>query len=184
MTSAAQRRANRRNALKSTGPKSRKGRQRASLNSTTHGLSRPAEPEERRAAVDLILVALQGEPMEDRARERIAEVIFEFERNVAHQREIFQSRHSATDERRGPEEALGVVLAPDEEIEELMLISEIHGGPDEGECAWLRDAQRFMRRQNRLKRARDRREAIEALASADRYLRRSANQLIKALRVK
>jgi len=183
VTSAAQRRANRRNALKSTGPKSRKGRQRASLNSTTHGLSRPAEPEERRAAVDLILVALQGEPMEDQARERIAEVIFEFERNVAHQREIFQSRHSATDERRGPEGALGV-MSPDEEIEELMMISEIHGGPDEGERAWLRDAQRFMRRQQRLKRARDRREAIEALIVADRYFRRSANRLIKALKAK
>ena len=184
MTSAAQRRANRRNALKSTGPKSRKGRQRASLNSTTHGLSRPAEPEERRTAVDLILVALQGEPMEDQARERIAEVIFEFERNVEHQREIFKSRHSASAECRGPEEALGAMSPPDEEIEVLMLISEIHGGPDEGERAWLRDAQRFMRRQQRLKRARDRREAIEALIVADRYFRRSANQLMKALKAK
>jgi len=183
VTSAAQRRANRRNALKSTGPKSRKGRQRASLNSTTHGLSRPAEPKERRAAVDLILSALECEPMEDRARERIAEVIFEFERNVAHQREIFKSRHSATDERRSPEEALGV-MSPDQEIEELMLISEIHGGPDEGERAWLRDAQRFMRRQQRVKRARDRREAIEALIVADRYFRRSANQLMKVLKAK
>lgn len=65
-----------------------------------------------------------------------------------------------------------------------MLISEIHGGPDEGERAWLRDAQRFMKRQNRLKRARDRREAIEALISADRYIRRSANQLMKLLKAK
>ena len=117
MTSAAQRRANRRNALKSTGPKSRKGRQRASLNSTTHGLSRPADPEERRTAVDLILVALQGEPMEDRARERIAEVIFEFERNVAHHREIFQSRHSDADEGQCTVEVLGAMSPPDEEIE-------------------------------------------------------------------
>jgi hypothetical protein len=184
VTSAAQRRANRRNALKSTGPKSRRGRQRASLNSTTHGLSRPAEPEERRAAVDLILNALDGERMEDRARERIAEVIFEFERNVAHQREIFQSRHGAANEKHGSAEAPGVVLAPVEETEELMLISEIHGGPDEGERAWLRDAQRFMRRQHRLKGARDRREAIEALVAADRYFRRSANQLIKVLKNK
>ena len=184
MTSAAQRRANRRNALKSTGPKSRKGRQRASLNSTTHGLSRPADPEERRIAVDLILVALQGEPMEGRARERIAEVIFEFERNVAHQREIFQSRHIAADERHSPEEALGAMSPPDEDIEELMMISEIHGGPDEGKRVWLRDAQRFMRRQNRLKRARDRQDAIEALVAADRYFRRSANQLMKALKAK
>jgi len=184
VTSAAQRRANRRNALKSTGPKSDRGRQRASLNSTTHGLSRPAEPEERRAAVDLILVALEGEPMEDRARERIAEVIFEFERNVAHQREIFQSRHIAADEGQGTTEAPEIVVAPDEEIEELIMISEIHGGPDEGERAWLNEARRFMMRQQRLKRARDRREAIEALIAADRYFRRSANQLIKALKAK
>jgi hypothetical protein len=122
--------------------------------------------------------------MEDQARERIAEMIFEFERNVAHQREIFKSRHSASAECRGPEEALGAMSPPDEEIEELMLISELHGGPDEGERNRLREAQRFLRRQNRLKRARDRREAIEALISADRYFRRSANQLIKALRVK
>ena len=54
MTSIAQRRANRRTALKSTGPKTKAGRRRASLNALSHGLSAPVDPAWREGKVSTI----------------------------------------------------------------------------------------------------------------------------------
>ena len=65
MTSIAQRRANRRNALKSTGPKTKTGKRRASLNAVSHGLSAPADPVWREGKVSAIEGALQGERLPD-----------------------------------------------------------------------------------------------------------------------
>ena len=48
--------------------------------------------------------------------------------------------------------------------------------------AWLIEAQTFMRRQQRLKEARAKRDAVEKIVRADRYMRRAANQLVKALK--
>ena len=63
-----------------------------------------------------------------------------------------------------------------------MLISELHGGLDEDERSWLIEAQKFMRRQQRLQHARAKRDAVEEIVRADRYMRRAANQLVKALK--
>ena len=62
------------------------------------------------------------------------------------------------------------------------MIDEHHGGPDEDECAWLVDAQKFMIRHQWLKQARAKREAVEEIVQADRYIRRAGNQLVKALK--
>ena len=43
-------------------------------------------------------------------------------------------------------------------------------------------AQTFMRRQQRLQHARAKRDAVEEIVRADRYMRRAANQLVKALK--
>ena len=62
------------------------------------------------------------------------------------------------------------------------MIDERHGGPDEDERAWFIEAQTFMRRQQRINHARARRDAMEEIVRADRYMRRAANQLVKALK--
>ena len=182
MTSIAQRRANRRNALKSTGPKTTKGKFRASLNAVSHGLSAPADPAWREGKVSAIESALKGERLPDADVRRVAEVIFEFERNIAHQREIFATRHAGGDEEAGESVVLEAGAALNDEIDEMLMIDERHGGPDEDERAWLIEAQTFMRRQQRLKEARAKRDAVEEIVRADRYMRRAANQLVKALR--
>ena len=82
MTSIAQRRANRTNALKSTGPKTKAGKRRASLNAVSHGLSAPADPAWREGNVSAIQSALQGERLPDADVRHVAETIFEFERNI------------------------------------------------------------------------------------------------------
>jgi hypothetical protein len=182
MNSIAQRCANRRNVQTSTGPKSSRGRRCASINATRLGLSAPWSPLERQLALETILKTLEDEPLNRKARLCIAETIFEFESDVAHQWEILQERGSAAEERDAAAEVLEAMVPIDEEIEEVLLMGEGHGEPDEDERAWLAEAQKFMRRQDRLKKVRDTREAIEAAAAAERYFCRSANQLMKALK--
>ena len=182
MTSIAQRRANRRNALKSIGPKTKTGKRRASLNAVSHGLSAPADPAWREGKVSAIEGALQGERLTDADVRRVAEAIFEFERNIAHQREIFAARHAGDDEGAGESGHLEADAALPDEIDEILLIDERHGGPDEDERAWLIEAQTFMRRQQRIKKARAKRDAVEEIVRIDRYMRRAANQLIKGIR--
>lgn len=64
----------------------------------------------------------------------------------------------------------------------MPMIDERHGGPDEDERAWLIEAQTFMRRQQRLKHARAKSDAVEEIVRGDRYMRRPANQIVKGLK--
>ena len=167
MTSIAQRRANRRNALKSTGPRSKTGKFRASLNAVSHGLSAPADPTWREGKVSAIKSVFQGEWLLDADVRRVAEAIFEFERNIAHQREIFAGRHKEDDEVAGGSGHLAADAALPDEMDEVLMIDERHGGPDEDERAWLIEAQTFMRRQQRLQHARVKRNAVEEIVRGD-----------------
>jgi len=182
MTSIAQRRANRRNALKSTGPKTKTGKRRASLNAVSHGLSAPADPVWREGRVAAIEGALKGERLPDADVRRVAEAIFEFERNITHQREIFATRHAGDNEGAGDSVVLENDAALSNEIDEMLMIDERHGGADEDERSWLIEAQTFMRRQQRINHARAKRDAVEEIVWVDRYMRRAANQLVKALK--
>lgn len=88
-TSAQQRQANRRNALRSTGPKSLAGKRRASTNARLHGLAGAGEL----STVDPLLGQLSSLVAQDgmdpvRAQE-IALKIISYERNQAYQRELF-----------------------------------------------------------------------------------------------
>ena len=168
--------------MKSTGPKTKTGRRRASLNDVSNGLSAPADPAWREGKVSAIEGALQGERLPDADVRHVAEVIFEFERNIAHQREIFKTRHAGDDEGAGKSIVIEAEAALTDEIDETLMIDERHGGPDEDERAWLIEAQKFMRRQQRLNHARAKRNAVEEIVRADRYMRRAANQLVKALK--
>lgn len=66
MTSPAKRVANRRNAAKSTGPKSRAGKARFALNAVTHGLSaQPSYDPAARQRIDDLALAFAGSARDD-----------------------------------------------------------------------------------------------------------------------
>ena len=182
MTSIAQRRANRRNALKFTRPKTKTGKRRVWLNAVSHGLCAPADPAWRERKVSLIEGALKGERLPDADVRRVAEAIFEFERNITHQREIFATRHAGNDEVADESSHLEADAALSDEIDEILMIDARHGGLGEDERAWLIEAQKFMRRQQRLQDARAKSDAVEEIVRGDRYMRRAANQHVKALK--
>ena len=76
--------------------------------------------------------ALKGERLPDADARRVAEAIFEFERNIAHQREIFATRHAGDDEGAGESVVLEAEAALTDEIDEMLMIDERHGGPGRG----------------------------------------------------
>ena len=87
--SPQKRQANRRNALRSTGPKSLLGKQRSSGNSLGHGLSTPVAFNFHDPLVDAITEMIAQDGVDSQTANALAGKILEYERNLAYQRELF-----------------------------------------------------------------------------------------------
>lgn len=181
MTSLKQRAANRRNALRSTGPRTKKGQQRVSMNALKHGLTAPIEATPWASAVSDVEVLLAADGLASEARQELARRIVEYERNVAFQRQVFLGEAINP----APPDGSSAELQADlQEIDDLIEFAGL-----EEDAATLRFAQsqarKFVKLHERIAAKRHRaatREAKDALKSTDRYHRRAANQLIKQLK--
>ncbi len=83
MTSPKQRAANKANALKSTGPKSDKGKRRASVNATKHALSLPIDERAFEAELKAVVALIRNECNSDTQAIELAKRIIDYERNEA-----------------------------------------------------------------------------------------------------
>jgi hypothetical protein len=93
MTSLRQKQANRANAQRSTGPRTAAGRAVAAQNARHHGLS-VALPAEIMAPLATQLAAiLAAEGMDAPAARELAVRIIDYERNLAHEREVFSAHY-------------------------------------------------------------------------------------------
>ena len=93
MTSLRKRQANRANAQRSTGPRTAAGRGVAAQNARYHGLS-VALPAEVMAPLATQLAAiLVDEGIEAPAARELAVRIIDYERNLAHEREVFSAHY-------------------------------------------------------------------------------------------
>ena len=97
--------------------------------------------------------ALQGERLPDTDIRCAAEGIFEFEHNITNQREIFATRHASDDEELSKSVVLEAKKALNNEIDGMLVIDERHAGSDADERAFLIEAQKFMRRRQRINHA-------------------------------
>ena len=204
MTTPRQRAANRANALKSTGPKTRQGRVRASLNATKHGLTQPIDVSPWGHHVKTIAQLLIAEGLGQHEAYEIAKRILDFERNLDYQRERFeQARASARRDapRDDSGQAVGEGTALD--IEPSLLGGALPDGL--GELAtdlWVAETlekrsrakkpvfddkldleiAKLFRKTVEMRLAEVRRVELQKLRNADRHLRRSALQLSKAVK--
>ena len=78
--SCARRQANRRNALKSTGPRTRNGKRRASKNASSHGLSQPIDPSQVGDALDRLQALLTKSGYQSTHAFRIALCLLDYDR--------------------------------------------------------------------------------------------------------
>ena len=114
MTSQEQTEANRRNALKSTGPKSTKGKARASLNALKHGLLAkdivlPSEDEQEFEGLRRALITELGPEgsLEEQIAERIVACLWRLRRVYPIEAGIFVWESLAIEHRNAVEEARG-----------------------------------------------------------------------------
>ena len=179
--SSKQTSANRRNALRSTGPKSLDGKRRSAVNATRHGLTAPLEHSDWAPHLKTLTSILEeGEGLSTGDAYELARRIVEYERNVHYQRERFEMmmQGKAPGLELSPlafksldikslvaaQLASGAVKKHDDDYEELLLMAEMCKFMY---CCELKQAKKVFK---------------ERVGNADRYLRRSANQLIKQFR--
>jgi len=204
MTTPRQRAANRANALKSTGPKTRQGRVRASLNATKHGLTQPIDVSPWGHHVKTIAQLFIAEGLGQLEAYELAKRILEFERNLDYQRERFEQARASFRSDDPPDDtgqAVGEGSVLD--IEPSLLGGVLPDGL--GELAtdlWVAETlekrarakkpvlddkldleiAKLFRKTVEMRLAQARRQELQKLRNADRHLRRSALQLSKAVK--
>lgn len=201
-TSPQKRQANRRNALKSTGPKSPAGKRRASRNARLHGLSGASERSTTNPLLSQLSSLIAQDGTDPVVAQDIALKIVSYERNQEYQRALFvQAQESSLSE-----------LAVDQEMRhlfetELDLMADVldeqehereHEEKDEGQHEELREGfrgrvdksdldfvvnmQRKMLKLTVRQAQRREQERLKRVHHSIRYLKRSSNQLIGSIK--
>jgi hypothetical protein len=188
-TSLKKRQANRRNALRSTGPKSTEGRKRSSNNSLGHGLSVPVAIDFHDPLLESIVQMVAQEGLDLHTAKDLALKIVEYERNLAYQLELFEQQSLIASHMQPP--------SPEEEVQGVraMFGNEIDMFDDYMDWERFnnrpisRKDQKFivnskLKMHNLWQRMHKRKQKDKAKQAATslRYLKRSSNQLIKALK--
>lgn len=180
MTSLKQRAANRRNAQRSTGPKSDTGRGRAAVNAIKHGLSSPIEATVWGHKVSELELLLRSDGHNVAEARELARRLVEFERNVDYQRQRFLEGAS------GEPRKQVIPDAAKKDIEVAAQIAFLRGSKQTHllgmDRPLAREMQKFFEQVANRQIKQANRDALQELKNADRYLRRAANQLIKQLK--
>ena len=182
--SPQKRQANRRNALKSTGPRSRRGKQNSSLNALRHGLSGGADLRLNDPDVSSIASLIELDGVEPQQATELAIKILDYEKNLAYQRQLMDGSALQT----LPEPDFQALLKTyfGREIKFLDDLAE-----EEFELTGrynLRDLKFVHRMKLKMTRMvlrpyrKRQREHAKGVTNSVRYLKRSGNQLIKSLR--
>lgn len=180
MTSLKQRAANRRNAQRSTGPKSGSGRERSAVNAVKHGLTSSIESTAWGQKVPELELLLRSEGLGVAETCELARRLIEFERNADYQRQRFLEGISGeprkqiiTDEAKKDIEVAGQIAILRESKQTHLL------GMDR---PLAREMQKFFEQVANRQIKQANRDAEHELKNADRYLRRAANQFVKHLK--
>ena len=166
--------ANRRNALKSTGPKTALGRKTSALNATRHGLSVPLPPHINDPLQQKLAQLIQRDDIAPDIARNIAQKIIDYERNLSFLREAFEE-DMIVDQGVEKNKNLGIRKWQDE-LENMLAdtyAKHLRGMPWE-----LENMERLTTQMNTI----IAKTKKDELVRSRRYFKRAANQLIKALR--
>lgn len=187
-TSHPQAKANRLNALKSTGPRSESGKQRSAQNSLRHGLSSSVHALNLDPRLQVLTGIIEQEGLGCQEARLLATRILDYERNEAYQREIYALDSGADQSQQTLPDGLEneVSLFVGHNADELKLIDHALGKRASykrrqmrGELMHLRH--HLLRQWAKTYQGEEHQDARRIQASI-RYLKRSSNQLIKAFK--
>ena len=184
--------ANRANAKRSSGPRSDRGKRAVALNAIKHGLSMPLASAlgqsdgQDHPALQAIAELIAPECTNQETARRIASTILEFERNEIAQREFFMS---CCVQPQGLPAGAQLVEAVRQRYPEYDMLQDamdeellLNARPDR---RWIAKGMKIMQnlKQEFIQaRQQEQTEAVKRWKSSLRYMKRAANQLVKALR--
>lgn len=184
MSSTHRGRTNRLNALRSTGPRSARGKARSSLNALRHGLSLPVDQLFSTQLLGRLQSLIEAEGIDPDPARDLAARILDYERNIAHELKNFPPYEGPP--HRSPEELMRLVQQAWPEwdlVDDYVDFERFTTG---------RLSKRTIRMNFSLKskmiklwwreESREIKNERTRQWSADRHLRRASNQLIKSLR--
>ncbi len=183
-TSAQKRQANRRNALRSTGPKSPAGKRRSSKNARMHGLSVTAQMGIADPIQTQLIGMISEEGVDHYLAQEIANRIVSYERNQSYQRMLFsqlqQPNRTETAVHEGMRNSFGTELdmMADFLDEQRYLGRRIK----KGDLNFVIKMQHRMLKLTLRQIKRQEAEHAKRVRNSVRYLKRSSNQLIKSLK--
>lgn len=180
MTSLKQRAANRRNAQRSTGPKSGSGRRRSAVNAVKHGLTSPIASTTWGQKVPELELLLRSEGFGVAESRELARRLVEFERNVDYQRQRFLEGIPGEPRKQIIPDAAKKDIEVAGQIALLGGVRQTHRISMDPPLA--RDIQKYLEQSANRQIKKANRDTAQELKNADRYLRRAANQLIKHLK--
>lgn len=189
MTSPKQKAANRANALKSTGPKSLKGKERVSLNATRHALSVPLDEMSYRPQIRAVLELIRSECKSDEQARELSRRIIDYERNEAYwiEKEINDSQPT--------KEELAKISLDDSVIVQMSALARLHEQKKNAPITFTTSSRRLTRKERseekqfikdfmslqRRVRVTESSRAKQKKDTMLRYQRRAMNQLLKGL---
>lgn len=166
--------ANRRNALKSTGPKTARGRNTSAQNATRHGLSVPLPPYLNDPILQELSLLIGRDGIEADIAHDIAQKIIEYERTVSFLRHVCE-HDMGIDQGSKTNKTNGNAHWQDE-FENML--ADIYAKHLRGMPWEFENMQRLTTQMNTIIYKTKKDELVRSL----RYLKRASNQLIKALR--
>jgi hypothetical protein len=182
--SPQKRQANRRNALKSTGPRSRRGKQSSSLNALRHGLSGGADLRLNDPDLSAIASLIQLDDVDPQHATELAIKIIDYEKNLAYQRQLIDG--SVVQSLPEPDIQALLKVSFGREIEMLDNIAEedfeLKGRYNLRDLKFVARMKLKMTRMVLRPYKQRQREYAKGVANSVRYLKRSGNQLIKSLK--
>ncbi len=185
MTSPLKRQANRRNASRSTGPKTQKGRVVSSLNAIKHGLNLPVDLIANGVNLKVLCELLSSDGLDGEQSKELIAKLMDYERNQAHQLTIYKKWQEpeveltpeVVDEK--ARERYPEIEMLDEMIQDELFFTGKVSARDVKKVARIKEAmyRDWIKLHNR-----QQRNAVRDAKNAVRYYKRSNNQLIKTLK--
>jgi hypothetical protein len=183
-TSAQKRQANRRNALRSTGPKSSDGKLRSSKNARMHGLSVIDSMGISDPLLTKLSELISQEGVDNFLAQELANRIVSYERNQAYQRLLFsqlqESKRTETAVHGGMRNSFGTEL--DMMADFLDEKRFLGGRVKKSDLNFVINMQHKMMKLTLRQIKRQEVEHAKRVRNSVRYLKRSSNQLIKSLK--